>query len=160
MEENQISLDVNIDVALLESIAHKLNTLGKPNEADNLTIFPVPYRFRQSKENLFEPSAVSIGPFHHGRTRVQSMEEQKFRFLRDFLSRGDHITLDLCLSEIKKLEEKTRRCYSESVPLDSNSFVEMMLLDGCFVLEYFLKWYERRLKSVDNNVFILSDLLL
>ncbi|XP_078154169.1 UPF0481 protein At3g47200-like [Carex rostrata] len=160
MEENQISLDhVIIDGDLLESLARKLDTLGKPNKADNFTIFPVPYRFHQSMKNLFEPSAVSIGPFHHGRTRVQPMEEQKCRSLWDFLSRGDHITLDLCLSEIKKLEERTRRCYSERVPMDSNSFVEMMLLDGCFVLEYFLKWYERRL--IDQYVFKrLSDLLL
>ncbi|XP_078154167.1 UPF0481 protein At3g47200-like [Carex rostrata] len=156
MEENQIVVVDN----LIESIARKLDTLGSPNEAENLIIFPVPYRFRQSKEHLFEPSAISIGPFHHGKTRVQSMEEQKWQFLQDFLFRGDHITLDLCLSEIKKLEERTRRCYSESVPLDSDSFVEMMLLDGCFVFEYFLKWYEHRLNSIGYSVFIPSDLLL
>ncbi|KAF3321407.1 hypothetical protein FCM35_KLT14660 [Carex littledalei] len=88
------------------------------------------------------------------------MEEQKWRFLRDFLFRGDHISVDLCLSEIRLLEQRARLCYNESVPLDSNRFCLIMLLDGCFVLEYFLNWYEHRSNSIGHSVFILSDLLL
>ncbi|XP_078154168.1 uncharacterized protein LOC144549329 [Carex rostrata] len=141
MEEAHIVVDVDL-AHLSESMSLELDKLaGKPNEKeiDEFTIFPVPYKFRQSKKNLFDPSVVSIGPLHHGKESLKAMEDQKWQCLRDFLCRGDHISLDLCLSEIKKLEEKTRRCYRESVPLDSNSFVQMMLLDGCFVLEQFLK---------------------
>jgi Plant protein of unknown function len=50
------------------------------------------------------------------------------------------------------------------VDLDSDGFIEMMLLDGCLVLEYFLKWYEGRPNSIFevgwNFACILSDLLL
>ncbi|XP_078154166.1 UPF0481 protein At3g47200-like [Carex rostrata] len=155
MEEDQVVVDIHL-TDLSKSMSLELDKL---NEKDYF-IFPVPYKFRQSKTNLFDPSVVSIGPLHHGKESLKATEDQKWRFLRDFLSRGDHISLDLCLLEIKKLEEKTRRCYSESVPLDSNGFVQMMLLDGCFVLEHFLKWYERRLNSIDDSVFIPSDLLL
>ncbi|XP_078160142.1 UPF0481 protein At3g47200-like [Carex rostrata] len=164
MEETQIVIDVRAS-HLSESMQCKLNTLwGKPNEIENFTVFRAPCNIRQSKRNLFEPFVVSIGPFHRGNTSVRAMEEKKWRFLRDFLSRGDHINLDLCISEMKLLEERTRRCYSETVALDSDGFVEMMLLDGCFVLEYFLKWYEGNSNSVFevgwNCAFILSDLLL
>ncbi|KAF3321409.1 hypothetical protein FCM35_KLT14662 [Carex littledalei] len=148
------------ELHLLESIKCKLDTLSLPYKIGSSTIFRVPYKLRQSKENLFAPSVVSIGPFHHGHPRFETTEEQKWQFLRDFLSRGDHISLNHCLSEISKLEERARRCYNESVPLDSNRFCLIMLLDGCFVLEYFLKWYGHRLNSIGHSVFVLSDLLL
>ncbi|XP_078169223.1 uncharacterized protein LOC144563615 [Carex rostrata] len=67
---------------------------------------------------------------------------------------------------MKLLEKRTRRCYSETFDdLDSHSFVEMMLLDGCFLLEFFLKLYEgRNLDSILevgwNCKFIKRDLLL
>ncbi|XP_078161193.1 UPF0481 protein At3g47200-like [Carex rostrata] len=103
---------------------------GKTNEAKNFTIFRTPHNISQSKKKLFEPSVISIGPFHHGQKHLRAMEEQKWRFLEDFLSRGNHLSLDLCISEMKLLEKRTRRCYNETVDLDSNAFVEMMLLDG------------------------------
>ncbi|XP_078154162.1 UPF0481 protein At3g47200-like [Carex rostrata] len=144
MEEDQKVVDVDL-AHLSESMSLELNKLGtqsNENEIENFTIFPVPYEFRQSKKNLFDPSVVSIGPLHHGKESLKAMQDQKWRFLRDFLFRGNHISLDLCLSEIKLLEQRARRCYSERVDFGSNDFIEMMLLDGCFVLEYFLKWYE------------------
>ncbi|XP_078168988.1 UPF0481 protein At3g47200-like [Carex rostrata] len=164
MEEAQIVV-VEEASRLSKSMQHKLDTLwGQPNEIEQFTIFRAPCHIRESDKDLFEPLAVSIGPFHRHNRRVQAMEEKKWRFLRDFLSRGNHISLDLCISEMKLLEERTRRCYSEMVNIDSNGFVEMMLLDGCFVLEYFLKEKEGRFDSILevgwNCVFIDSDLLL
>ncbi|KAJ3699651.1 hypothetical protein LUZ61_003356 [Rhynchospora tenuis] len=165
MEEPEVTvLDVESSY-LSESMQQKLNKLwGQPNETENFTIFRAPCNIRKTKKNLFEPFVVSIGPFHRGHTSLHSMEEKKWRFLRDFLSRGHHINMNLCISEMKLLEERTRRCYSESVNLDSNAFVEMMLLDGCFVLEFFLKCYEGNSNSIFevgwNSAFILSDLRL
>ncbi|KAF3320245.1 hypothetical protein FCM35_KLT22155 [Carex littledalei] len=136
---------------------------GKTNEAKNFTIFRTPHNISQSKKNLFEPSVISIGPFHHGKKSLKAMEEHKWRFLESFLSRGD-TSLDLYISEMKLLEERTRRCYSEMFDdLDSHAFVEMMLLDGCFMLQYFLKMGEE-LNPINefgwNSVFIIQDLLL
>ncbi|KAL9394179.1 hypothetical protein Peur_013464 [Populus x canadensis] len=38
---------------------------------------------------------------------------------------------------VSLLEEKARSCYEGPIILSSNEFVEMMVLDGCFVLELF-----------------------
>ncbi|XP_078161567.1 UPF0481 protein At3g47200-like [Carex rostrata] len=159
--------EAQIDVAgLVTSLQCQLDTLwGNANKAENFTIFRTPHYISQSKKKLFEPSVISIGPFHRGQPHLQALEEQKRRFLRDLLSRGDNISLDLCISEMKLLETRTRRCYSEMLDdLNSHEFVEMMLLDGCFLLEYCLK-------SIDGNWnpileigwksnFIKSDLVL
>ncbi|XP_078161187.1 UPF0481 protein At3g47200-like [Carex rostrata] len=153
-------------VDLEASLQCELDTLWhNANEAENFTIFRTPHIISQSKKNLFEPTAVSIGPLYRGQKHLRAMEEQKRRFLRDFLSRGDHISLNLCISAMKLLETKTRMCYSEMFDdLDSNAFVKMMLLDGCFVLEYFLKSSEENWNSIDevgwNHNFIVRDLLL
>ncbi|XP_078161090.1 UPF0481 protein At3g47200-like [Carex rostrata] len=176
MEETQIVVNVEAS-PLLEPMQRKLelrkinmqtklDTLwGNTHEAKNFTIFRIPQNISQSKKNLFEPSVISIGPFHRGKQTLRTMEDQKWQFLQDFLSRQDHIRLDLCISEMSLLEERTRRCYSETFDyLDSDAFVEMMLLDGCFVLEYFLKAIVGNLNSIFevgwNSHFINRDLVL
>ncbi|KAF3326174.1 hypothetical protein FCM35_KLT09254 [Carex littledalei] len=161
MDEAEIVVDVEA-TQLSKSIQRKLDTLwGEPNETENFTIFRAPRHIHQCKNNFFNPSVISIGPFHHGQASLRAMEEKKWLFLRDFLSCGDHISLDICIAEMKLLEERTRRCYSEMVYHKSNRFVEMMLLDGCFVLQYFLN-NESRLQSIFGwkSQFILNDLLL
>ncbi|XP_078161197.1 UPF0481 protein At3g47200-like [Carex rostrata] len=151
-------------VDLEASLQCDLDTLrDNANKAENFTIFRTPHNISKNKNNLFEPSVISIGPLHHGQKHLRAMEEQKMQFLRDFLSRWDHICLDRCLSEMKSLETRTQMCYNETFDdLDSNAFVKMMLLDGCFVLEYFSKWDEgRNLNEVGwNSQFIRRDLVL
>ncbi|XP_068309230.1 UPF0481 protein At3g47200-like [Pyrus communis] len=38
---------------------------------------------------------------------------------------------------MKELEERTRNCYSEVISMSSSDFVQMMVLDGCFIIELF-----------------------
>uniref|UniRef100_A0A0D9UZB3 Uncharacterized protein n=1 Tax=Leersia perrieri TaxID=77586 RepID=A0A0D9UZB3_9ORYZ len=44
------------------------------------------------------------------------------------------------VAEMRALEARARACYSEaSVSLSSDEFIQLLLLDGCFVLEFFSK---------------------
>ncbi|XP_078169238.1 UPF0481 protein At3g47200-like [Carex rostrata] len=144
------------------SVQHELDTWANTDEAKNFTIFRTPHNISESKKNFFKPSAVSIGPFHHGQKHLRALEEQKGRFLQDFLSREDHLNLNLCISEMKLLETRTRRCYNETFDdLNSNAFVKMMLLDGCFVLEYFSKILENNsmsLKTLEYNSMSFDEI--
>ncbi|XP_078161569.1 UPF0481 protein At3g47200-like [Carex rostrata] len=158
MEEAQIDV-----IGLEASLQRQLDKYA--NKAENFTIFRTPHYISKSKKKFFKPSVISIGPFHHGQKHLRALEEQKRRFLRDLLSRGNNISLDLCISEMKLLETRTRRCYSEMLDeLDSDTFVEMMLLDGCFLLEYFLKSKEGNWNPILEigwkSNFIKSDLVL
>jgi len=38
---------------------------------------------------------------------------------------------------MRELEEKARACYEGPISLSRNEFTEMLVLDGCFVLELF-----------------------
>ncbi|KAL5983440.1 hypothetical protein ACLOJK_017525 [Asimina triloba] len=105
------------------------------------TIYQVPRLLRQVDEKCYEPQLISIGPYHHGKEHLQSMEGQKLQHLRKILSRNKRVKLEQYKKGIMKLEQGARMCYSsESVSkIPSDKFVEMMLLDGCFLVEIFLQ---------------------
>ncbi|CAL2243580.1 unnamed protein product [Prunus armeniaca] len=49
--------------------------------------------------------------------------------------------LEVCNNAIYDLDEKVRGCYSEKIDhIDKNVLAEIMLLDGCFILELFLSY--------------------
>ncbi|KAL5832031.1 hypothetical protein ACOSQ4_017385 [Xanthoceras sorbifolium] len=136
--------------------------------------------YRVPKERPFTPHVVSIGPLHHGNEELQAMEEHKIRYLQQFLQRT-HIILEDFLKFIKDKEEKLRNCYAETIPFGSQDFVEMILLDAIFLIEFLLRgvfpefvtggdrifakpWLVRRIRSdiwsVENQIpfFILEEL--
>ncbi|KAL5556936.1 hypothetical protein UlMin_039172 [Ulmus minor] len=101
-----------------------------------LCIYKVPHYLREGDDKAYFPQIVSLGPYHHGRRRLRQMDRHKWRSLHQVLKRTNHDT-SLYLNSIKELEEKARSCYEGPINLSSNEFVEMMVLDGCFVLELF-----------------------
>ncbi|KAJ3709177.1 hypothetical protein LUZ61_012882 [Rhynchospora tenuis] len=137
---------------------------GKPHTNQPVTIYRVPASFREKRKTLYEPRMVSIGPYYRGREELRAMEEHKWWCLRDFMSRKPEIGLDIYLQEIRKLESQARQCYSESVNLGTDEFVLMLLLDGCFILEYFLKHEDKETDVLCDvgwgGPTIISDLFL
>ncbi|KAK9149694.1 hypothetical protein Scep_008451 [Stephania cephalantha] len=109
------------------------------------SIFEVPHRLRVVNEDSFIPQTVSIGPIHHKKSeRYEAMENQKFHYLQQFLNRTrPFTTLEDCAKDcvimLKGYEEKARKRYADDIKLTSDEFVEMMMLDSCFIVELFLK---------------------
>ncbi|XXG72852.1 hypothetical protein AAC387_Pa07g1858 [Persea americana] len=66
------------------------------------------------------------------------------------------ISLERYLAALYELEEKAWKCYSEDFELDSHSFVEMMLLDACFIIEFFRKSGSRDCE--DDGIFRMEGL--
>lgn len=96
---------------------------------------------RASDEKAYSPQVVSIGPFHRSNSALKAMEEHKWNYLSRVLSQTarQDIGLEAFLTVAKALEEQVRDCYSETINIDRNAFVEMMVLDGCFVIELLCK---------------------
>ncbi|KAJ3678024.1 hypothetical protein LUZ60_001827 [Juncus effusus] len=112
---------------------------GEAHSFEHMTIFRVPAWFHEVEKKLFEPQVVSIGPYHRGKEELRATEEHKWFFLRDFLARNDQVRFEVYIKEIKALEMQARICYSETIDMSSDDFVMMLILDGCFLLECFLK---------------------
>ncbi|KAI7997262.1 UPF0481 protein [Camellia lanceoleosa] len=141
----------------------------------------IPDELRAQKETAYKPRVVSIGPIHSNNERLNANEPIKLSYRDSLCSRirGDEYmpkTMELCMSATKKLEANVKKCYAEKVELIINekqiSLAEMMLIDGCFILELLYKYYSIKNKllkrSIDGPVFsslmkllaIRHDLLL
>ncbi|KAG7960436.1 hypothetical protein I3843_10G123500 [Carya illinoinensis] len=107
-------------------------------------IFKVPHTF---VGNSYHPSAVSIEPYHRGKPQLMMIEEHKWRYLNYLLYIKPSRTLEDYLVSIEPLEKNAREYYSEIIQLESHEFIEMMVLDGCFIIELFRKIKDRKLFS-------------
>lgn len=101
-----------------------------------MSLKQVPQCLREGDDKAYIPQIVSLGPYHHGRRRLRNMDHHKWRALYHILKRTNQ-DIKQYLDAVKELEEKARSCYEGSIKLGSNEFVEMMVLDGCFILELF-----------------------
>ncbi|KAK4566669.1 hypothetical protein RGQ29_002794 [Quercus rubra] len=66
--------------------------------------------------------------------KAYTPQEYKERFFRSFVKRSN-IKLEHLVRIIREMEENIRGCYAETIDLDSDRFVKMILVDACFILE-------------------------
>ncbi|KAK2632843.1 hypothetical protein EUGRSUZ_L01006 [Eucalyptus grandis] len=107
-------------------------------ETSPCTIFRIPQLLRGIDSKAEEPEIVSIGPYYRGRPQVLEFERLKPLFLKRFLRRCNRSNLRVLTESAASLEPSARLCYSERVDLTRHDFLQMMLLDGCFVVEFLL----------------------
>lgn len=127
----------------LASMEAKINTspkfLNKSAGKETCCIFRVPESLVEINEKAYQPHIVSMGPYHHGKDHLKVIQEHKWRYLRSLLSRTKPCGVDFkgLFAAIASMEVKIRECYSETIEFSSRELVEMMVLDGCFVIELF-----------------------
>ncbi|OMO53239.1 hypothetical protein CCACVL1_28784 [Corchorus capsularis] len=115
--------------------------LSKAAGKSSCCIFRVPQSLVEINGKCYQPRIVSIGPFHRGQAHLKMIEEHKWRYLASLLARiqTKGLGLEDLLKAIHPLETKARECYSEAINLNTDDFIEMMVVDGCFILELFRK---------------------
>lgn len=155
-------LEVNKDRVI--SMQHKMSMppciLSKSAGKAYCSIFRVPQSLIGiNGAKTYHPHIVSIGPYHHNRPHLQMIQEHKWTYLKALVTRTQE-TLNLGLEDflraIHQLEGKARDCYSELVGYNVDDFVEMMVLDGCFVIELFRKVGGLILIDEDDPLFSMS----
>ncbi|KAM3703882.1 hypothetical protein ACJW30_04G133900 [Castanea mollissima] len=143
--ENSVEVDNPSDFEWMISIKKKLWQASQETQDDaaadsraKMCIYRVPYYLREGDYKTYAPRIVSVGPYHHGKKGLLGMDRHKWRALHHVLKRTNH-DINLYLDAVKGLEKKARACYQglSITSLGSNEFVEMMVLDGCFVIELF-----------------------
>ncbi|XP_058114860.1 UPF0481 protein At3g47200-like [Magnolia sinica] len=175
---------MDLDPTWVSSLKEKMQAppqlLKESAGSISCSIYRVPECFREADEKAYAPQTVSVGPYHRGKQMLEALQEHKYRYLRGVRSRAGDNGLERCLMAIKELEQRARDCYSENINLNSNEFVEMMVVDGCFILELLCKgfglvdktndplfthcWLQRKLQSdllrLENQIpfFVLERL--
>ncbi|KAH7511780.1 hypothetical protein FEM48_Zijuj12G0019000 [Ziziphus jujuba var. spinosa] len=138
------SHDQNKKKAAVDSLKEKLKTLLE--QRDNSTTTPqqpkiqrvVPMlRYKENFEKHYEPRAVSIGPIHHGKSRLQIAEKYKPKLVRKFIQDNRTDGEVLCMKVLEDIKE-LRNCYEEEVTesYDDESLAWIFFLDGCSTLQF------------------------
>ena len=92
------------------------------------------------EEQAFTPLLISIGPIHHFNVKLQTMKKCKVQFCECFIQRAK-INLQHLVHTIRDKDEEIRSYYAETIvsSICSDDFVTMILVDGMFILKYFLR---------------------
>lgn len=139
-----ISLEVDKDRLSLmhQKITEPPTLLSNVAAKSTCCIFRVPQSLIEIHGKAYQPHIVSIGPYYRGEPQFTMIEQHKWRYLGSLLSRTKTtkgLGLEDYLRAIAKVELQARDCYSETIYLSSEEFVEMMVLDSCFIVELFRK---------------------
>ncbi|KAJ8439194.1 hypothetical protein Cgig2_003407 [Carnegiea gigantea] len=108
-------------------------------------MYRVPWCLRgRGNDNDFRPQLVSIGPYHSADPRLRDMQFHKDRMLDCILKRTGKDISEF-YDAIKDLEHEARACYEDlpETSFPSEDFMKMLVLDGCFMLEFLVGCYER-----------------
>ncbi|XP_008242394.1 PREDICTED: UPF0481 protein At3g47200-like [Prunus mume] len=151
-----LTKDRNYVELIVSSIRGKL--LQDPPSTARSCIFRIPNVLRRHNEKAFVPNLVSIGPFQHGKKNLKVMQEIKLWYLHCLLDRKptSETSLEYLVEAIKSMEQDCRDCYGEKIHMSSQKFVEMMVVDGCFIVELFRKYAKEVPRNEDDPVFNTS----
>jgi hypothetical protein len=103
------------------------------------SIYRVPeFIKKMTRSDAYRPQFVSLGPYHHGEPHLLAMEEHKRRALVHLVKRAGKPLAEF-VAAIEQVVDELQAAYGD---LDDkwrgtnrSSFVEMMVTDGCFLLE-------------------------
>ncbi|XP_059462741.1 UPF0481 protein At3g47200-like [Corylus avellana] len=120
---------------------------SEPAAIEKLCIFKLPQRFKNVNRMWNTPQVVAIGPYNRHKPELQATEEIKLRCLNYFIdkTRPTSQDLDVYYQKIYPHVKEVRECYSKddsNLSVREDEFLEMMLVDGCFILSFLLFYME------------------
>lgn len=141
---------------------------GEPNPT-KFSICKVPPNIRLNDHLAYNPTIVSIGPYRGKWDYLQALEHYKCQCRKKVLSRSKFKDAAACLKDMirKGIVQQALTCYNGVK--ETKKFKEMLLLDGCFIVQLFLEQnYSAEEKQADDSIYnnfwmlprITHDLLL
>ncbi|KAK4716185.1 hypothetical protein R3W88_014523 [Solanum pinnatisectum] len=126
------------------------------------TIFRVNMGLRKSNPDAYTPMLISIGPYHKRNHELSSMEKYKLLYLQRFLQRKEGLDVESYISALEKKKDEALKCYDDNLDNDIvDKFSELLLLDGCFVVEFIREYYaseEKEEEEEEDNDNIIINL--
>lgn len=130
-----------------------------PDPPPSPSIYRVRGSLRSTDDKAYDPMVIAIGPLHRGKGHLKDMQNLKMRYLKELVKKS---SVGSYVNAIRGLERDARAFYAEEIKLKSDEFVQMLLLDGIFIIE-FLHQYDLGIPiSGFGHVvtLILRDLML
>ncbi|ESR34127.1 hypothetical protein CICLE_v10006434mg [Citrus x clementina] len=152
-------MDADVSIAV-QNLTYELARVSKESSAVS-KIRRVPQHLRTENVKAYEPQIIAIGPLNchllNNKILLAEMQKPKVLYLKKLLQRrGEDLSnLERYLVATRELEEKARFCYAEPIHMYRFKFLEMLLLDACFIVELFRK-FKLDLWDDDDDVFQTS----
>ncbi|OWM86696.1 hypothetical protein CDL15_Pgr015732 [Punica granatum] len=149
----------NPHVPLLTSLRKKLKPLSPLSS--HCSIYKVPRRLLVKNPSAYSPRIVSIGPMHHRRKDLEAMEEYKQRFFAGFLERAQ-LSLEKYVEFVKDREEKLRSCYADTIQIDSDKLMEIVMVDAAFTVLLLVTFAEGNISEcfrIFNKPYYISSII-
>jgi hypothetical protein len=109
-------------------------------------------------KEAYTPEVVSIGPFHHGDKRLETMEKLKVRYFKRFVQKAA-LNLEKLVSTIRDRERDVRRCYVETIQISSDDCVKMIMVDASFIIMFFLTQKHEEWRGEDDLIVFTTRLI-
>lgn len=110
------------------------------NQLERPKIPQVPKMLRkiESNKDCFSPRMVSIGPYYHEDANLKENEKLKIKLARQYVKASLGKSIDALYSKVEEVAIEARSYYPiETVrKFNMEMFTRMMLLDGCFLLQF------------------------
>ncbi|XP_057776339.1 UPF0481 protein At3g47200-like [Salvia miltiorrhiza] len=135
------------------SLNKKLTKLSAGAESE-CTIYRVHKHLRNVNPNAYEPEVIAIGPYHRNKDHLKMMEDHKLRYFQHLIRRKPSNNVESYAACVGRLEAEVRKCYAdEPTSLSPSDFIQMLVLDGCFILELLLKRDMVSLREKNDPIF-------
>lgn len=130
---------VTVSEKLAERNDQSLDPAAEAHLWNKQSIYKVPSNVYFLNKNAYEPMVVSFGPYHHDQENLKLMEEHKQRALFHFAKRSN-TTLDDLYMALERDVGYLMGAYDHLAGewLNQTKFLQLMMLDGCFMLEVLL----------------------
>ncbi|KAJ9681925.1 hypothetical protein PVL29_018016 [Vitis rotundifolia] len=123
----------------------------------------VPQILRGTKDfkKFYEPRVISIGPYHHGKPNLHPGEMIKLPCAQKFLDDSKQ-DIKALYAKIRRNIEAVKKCYdwSSTKNYGDQKLARMMLLDGCFLLQFIRRKGMRKFLRNHQISFVEEDLFL
>ncbi|XP_022961906.1 putative UPF0481 protein At3g02645 [Cucurbita moschata] len=114
------------------------------------SIYRVPKLLREMNNKAYIPQVISIGPFYHRSPDLITTEQYKVQGLSNFLIRLSNKMeclnnpgnpLEVLVRNTQSYVDEYRNCYGEPINMNDKDFIEMMIVDGGFIVEFLILHY-------------------
>ncbi|KAF5819732.1 hypothetical protein HanRHA438_Chr02g0092131 [Helianthus annuus] len=139
MDQNHV-ITIEEEVEIMKTqMKSSPKLLQKSAGNSSCCIFRVPQSLVEINKDAYQPRIVSIGPYHHGNKNLEMIQEHKWKYLDDMITRTGK-SLGVFMNIIVSMENEIRESYSESTnSFGTNDLAKIMVLDGFFLIELFRK---------------------
>ncbi|KAH7663960.1 HP0062-like domain-containing protein [Dioscorea alata] len=123
--------------ATIQAEVKKFNGDEEQKQLKKRSIYQLPPFAKMMKSaTVLTPQVVSFGPYHHGNPNLMLVEGYKKTALIHFLVNAGR-PLQYFIDEMKNHVNDLQACYDflEDEWEDKDKFIELMITDGCFMLE-------------------------